>query len=55
MLPALYCVFEVARTLNRPVEASGDDDGPTEVSTRSTAEDELAYVRLSDSACSRGT
>jgi hypothetical protein len=37
-----YCCFEEMRTEKRPVEALGDEEGPTEVSTRRMAEDEEA-------------
>lgn len=50
-----YCFFEVTRTEKRPVEASGEEVLPTEVSTRRMAEEELAYVRFKDSASSEGT
>jgi len=37
-----YWVLEETRTEKRPVEALGLESGPTEVSTRRTAEEELA-------------
>jgi len=37
-----YCCLEVTRTEKRPVEALGWESGPTEVSTRRTAEESLA-------------
>ncbi len=44
--PLLYCVLDSRRTEKRPVEASGNDDGPTDVSTLTTAEVLVADVRF---------
>lgn len=46
--PSVYCVLDVMRTEKRPVEALGTESEVTEVSTRRTALEELAYVRLRD-------
>jgi hypothetical protein len=40
--PSVYCVLEVTRTEKRPVDALGTLSAVTEVSTRRTAEEELA-------------
>jgi hypothetical protein len=43
------------RTEKRPVEALGTESAVTDVSTRRTAEELLAYVRFRDSASAEGT
>jgi hypothetical protein len=50
-----YWFLEETRTEKRPVEASGLTPGPTEVSTRRTAEELLAYVRFREVAWASGT
>ena len=40
--PGPYCVLDSSRTENRPVEASGSEFGPTVVSTRIKAVEDVA-------------
>jgi hypothetical protein len=44
--PVLYWFLDSSRTEKRPVEALGDELGPTVVSTLTTAVLDVAYVRF---------